>query len=57
MANAQIAVDGDTGEEEDGTVEIEVEQETHQATHKVPKHPAVSQHVAGHQEGQGQAVH
>lgn len=47
----------DAGEEVDGAVQVEVEQEAHQATHEVPENPAVPQHVAGHQEGQRQAIH
>lgn len=45
------------GEEEDGAVEVEVEEESYEAAHEVPEHPVVPQHVAGHQEGQRQAVH
>lgn len=48
---------GDAGEEEDGAVEVEVEEEADEAAHEVPEHPAVPQHVARHQEGQRQTVH
>ena len=48
---------GDAGEEEDGAVEVEVEEEADEAAHEVPEHPAVPQHVARHQEGQRQSIH
>lgn len=54
---AVLPVHRDAGKEEDGAVEIEVEQEAYEAAHEVPKHPAVPQHIACHQEGQRQAVH
>lgn len=47
----------DAGEEEDGAVEVEVEQKPNKAAHEVPKHPAVSQHVARHQERQRKTIH
>lgn len=52
-----LPVHGDAGEEEDGAVEVEVEEEADEAAHKVPEHPAVPQYVACHQEGQRQAIH
>lgn len=48
---------GDAGEEEDGAVEVEVEEEADEAAHEVPEHPAVPQHVARNQEGQRETVH
>lgn len=48
---------GDACQEKDGAVEVKVEEEANQPTHEVPKHPVIPQHVAGHQEGQRQAVH
>lgn len=50
-------MDRDAGEEEDGTVEVKVEEETDQATHEVPEDPAVTHDVTGHKEWQRQAVH
>jgi len=50
-------VDGDAREEEDGTVEVKVEEETDKAAHEVPEDPAVTHDVARHQERQRQAVH
>lgn len=44
-------------EEEDGAVEIEVEEKADQAAHEVPKNPLVSHDVTGYEEWQRQAVH
>lgn len=57
VADAQVPVHRDTREEEDGAVQVEVEEEANQAAHEVSKHPAISHHVTGHQEGQRQPVH
>lgn len=47
----------DAGEEEDGAVEVEVEEEADETAHEVPEYPAVPQYVACHQEGQRQTIH
>lgn len=52
-----LPVHRDAGEEEDGAVQVEVKEEAYEAAHEVTEHPVVPQHVAGHQEGQRQAVH
>lgn len=57
VADAQVPVDRDAREEEDGTVEVEVEEEADQAAHEVSEDPAVSHDVTGHEERQRQAVH
>lgn len=54
---SSLPVHGDARQEEDGAVQVEVEEEPNKAAHEVPEDPAVPQHVAGHQEGQRQAVH
>lgn len=50
-------MDGDTSEEENGAVEVKVEEKTDQAAHEIPKHPAVTHDIASHKEWQRQAVH
>lgn len=57
VADTEISVHGNASEEWDGTVQIEVEQEANKATHEVAKDPTVPHDVAGHEEGQWQAVH
>lgn len=57
VADAQVSVHGDAGEEEDGAVEVEVEEEADQAAHEVAEHPAVAHDIAGDEEWQRQAVH
>lgn len=57
MADAHVAMDGYTGEEEDAAVQVEVKQETHQPAHEVSKNPMVTHHVTGHEERQREAVH
>lgn len=37
----RLPVHGNAGEEEDGTVEVEVEEEPDKAAHEVSEHPAV----------------
>lgn len=57
MADAHVAMDGYTGEEEDAAVQVEVKQKTHQPAHEVSKNPMVTHHVAGHEERQREAIH
>lgn len=57
VADAQVSMDRNAGEEGDGTVQIEVEEEANEATHEVSKDPAVPHDVAGHEKRQRQAVH
>lgn len=52
-----LPVHGDASQEEDGAVEVKVEEEANESTHEVPEHPVIPQHVAGHQKGQRQTVH
>lgn len=57
VADTEVSVNRDAGEEEDGAVEVKVEEEANQATHEVPEHPSVLHDVARHQKGQRQPVH
>ena len=57
MLVGNVPVHRDAGEEEDGAVEVEVEEEANQAAHEVPEHPPIPQHVARHQERQRQTIH
>lgn len=57
MADAKVAVERDTCQEEDAAVQVEVEEEPNQTTHGVSKQPAVTGDVTGNKEGQGQTVH
>ena len=52
MADAEVPVDRYTSQEEDGAVEVEVEEESDQAAHKVPEDPAVTHDVTSHKEWQ-----
>lgn len=52
VADTEVSVDRDASKEEDGTVEVEVEEETDQAAHEVTKDPAVTHDVTSHKEWQ-----
>lgn len=57
LQTISLPVHRDAGQEEDGTIEVEIEEEPYKTTHEVPKNPAIPQDIARHQEGQRQAVH
>lgn len=52
MADTEVPVDRYTSEEEDGAVQVKVEEKTDQAAHEVPKDPSVMHDVTSHEEWQ-----
>lgn len=57
MANTKVSVHRDTSEEEDGAIEVKVEEKTNHTAHEVPKNPAVTHYVTSYKKWQRQAVH
>lgn len=52
VADTEVSVDRNAGEEGDGTVQIEVEEKANEAAHEVPKDPTITHDVTGHKEWQ-----
>lgn len=52
VADTKVSVDRYASEEEDGAVEVKVEEKTDQPAHEVPEDPAITHDVTSHKEWQ-----